>query len=67
MPRNRGLDEMNYELYVDHEKTDIILIGQNKTGAYKMLSEQWRLYYPDVPEPKRYRCKLVYLERCMWG
>ena len=54
----RGYD---YELYVDGEPTNILLIGSSKTEAYGMLESQWKESHPNEPPPKKYRCKLVTL------
>ncbi len=50
--------EYAYELYVDGKATGIEVLGSNKTEAYQMVEEQWKLTHKDVPLPKRYRCKL---------
>jgi len=67
MTRHRPAYEISYRLYVDGRPTKVEVVGSSKTDAYKMLADQWALYYPQQDLPARRRCKLVYIERVRWG
>lgn len=56
-----------YALWVDGEKTEVELMGTNKSEAYKMLGDQWRLTYPDQPCPPKRRCRLEKIEEVRNG